>query len=79
MLRKLKDYKQESKMIRAGIKTFEELNMGSRKKTPKISELSKQLNKAIGLTDKKGKSVYKPEPIARWEKRLAIVEKRLRK
>ena len=79
MLRKLKDYKQELKFLKSGIKAFEQLNKPEKKKSKKITELSMLLNKATGLTDKKGNFVFKPEPIAKWEKRKLLVEKRLKK
>ena len=79
LLRKLKDYKQELKLIKAAIKAFESLNNQGKKKSKKILELSKMLNKVTGLTDKKGNTAYKPEPIARWEKRKLVVEKKLSK
>lgn len=34
--------------------------------------------KAFGLIDKKGNKTYNPEPIGKWQKRKAIVEKKLK-
>jgi len=78
--RKEKDYKKELSVINLGIKTFEKFYKDqSGKPSRKISEISKQLNKAFHLVDKKGNSLYAPEPIDRWQKRKQIVEKKLSK
>jgi hypothetical protein len=78
--RKIKDPKKELQAIRSGIDAFEELYKKS-KKTPdkKVIQISRALEKATGLTDKKGESLYRPEPIGRWLKRKAVVEKQLKK
>jgi hypothetical protein len=49
------------------------------KHSKKISEISSILNKAFHLVDKKGSSLYAPEPIDRWEKRKGVVEKKMGK
>jgi len=49
------------------------------KHSKKISEISSKLNKAFHLIDKKGNSLYAPEPIDRWEKRKGVVEKKMGK
>jgi len=66
--------------IKTGIDSFEELYKKS-KKTPdkKVIRISKVLQKSMGLLDKKGESLYRPEPIGRWVKRKAVVEKQLKK
>ena len=80
MYRKEKDYKKELSVINLGIKTFEKFYKDqSGKPSRKISEISKQLNKAFHLVDKKGNSLYAPEPIDRWQKRKQIVEKKIKK
>jgi tetratricopeptide (TPR) repeat protein len=78
--RKLKDPAKELKAIKAGIAAFEELYKKN-KKTPdrKVIQISRALQKATGLLDKKGASLYHPEPINRWLKRKAVVEKLLKK
>jgi hypothetical protein len=78
--RKIKDPKKELQAIRSGIDAFEELYKKN-KKTPdkKVIRISRALEKATGLTDKKGESLYRPEPIGRWLKRKAVVEKQLKK
>jgi len=78
--RKEKNYKKELSVINAGIKTFEifyKKQLG--KPSKKINEISSKLNKAFHLVDKKGNSLYAPEPIDRWEKRKGVVEKRMGK
>ena len=78
--RKLKEPKKELLAIKTGIDSFEELYKKS-KKTPdkKVIRISKVLQKSMGLLDKKGESLYRPEPIGRWVKRKAVVEKQLKK
>ena len=49
------------------------------KPSKKISDISKKLNKAFHLVDKKGNSLYNPEPINRWQKRKEVVEKKIAK
>jgi hypothetical protein len=80
--RKLKKYKEELKVIEAGIQAFEELN---ERKTgqlvadnDKIKKLSTALMKSLGMQDKKGNPLFEPEPIAKWKKRRQIVEKKLK-
>jgi tetratricopeptide (TPR) repeat protein len=78
--RQLKEYKKELKIINAAINAFEEsYNKKHRSPGKKITRLSKALQKATGLTDKKGKEVYQPDPLARWKKRKMTVMKRLKK
>lgn len=78
--RKLKDPKKEMQVIKTGIDAFDELYKKS-KKTPdrKVIQISKALQKATGLLDKKGELLYRPEPIGRWLKRKTTVEKQLKK
>ena len=76
LFRRAKDKKKELQIIEAGIRAFEKFYKSKETKSKKISELSKKLNKSIGLIDKKGQNLYDPEPIARWKKRKAVVEKR---
>ena len=78
--RKLKEPRKELNAIKTGIAEFEQLYKKS-KKTPdkKVIHISKALEKAMGLLDRKGASLYQPEPIGRWLKRKAMVEKLLKK
>lgn len=80
--RKLKQYKDELRVINKGIKVFEDFykKPASRKsvKQEKLATLSNAFMKSAGLKDKKGNLVYVPEPISRWLKRKAVVEKKLK-
>jgi len=81
--RKLKKYKEELRAINEGIKFFEEYHENKSKelfgKNRKIMQLSNALMKSTGLQDKKGKSIYYPEPIGKWQKRKQTVLKKLKK
>ena len=76
--RKDKDYKNELRIINTGIKSFEDFYKSRKSRSKKIAEISKKLNRSFGFTDKKGNTVYDPEPIARWKKRKATVEKKIK-
>ena len=78
--RKQKLYKDELRVIKRGIKIFEDFYKRHSPKTrkgKKLSELSEVFMKASGLKDKKGNLVYQPEPIAKWTKRKEVVEKKM--
>ena len=77
LYRKDKEYKKELKLINSGIKAFEKFYRSRKTGSRKIAEISKKLNKSFGFTDKKGNSLYDPEPIARWKKRKVTVEKKI--
>ena len=77
--REEKDYKNELRIINAGIKSFENFYRSKKSSSKKVAEISKMLNRSFGFTDKKGNAVYEPEPIARWKKRKAVVEKKIKK
>ena len=79
LFRRQKEYKKELRIIKAGIKVFEEFyesKIPNKSKT--ITAISNKLNKSFGLADKKGNRIYSPEPIAKWKKRKLIVEKRIK-
>ncbi len=80
--RKLKQYNEELRIINRGIKVFEAFykKPAGRKsgKQEKLTTLSNAFMKSAGLKDKKGNLVYVPEPISRWEKRKAVVEKKIK-
>ena len=78
LYRKTRQTQKEMDIIKAGIKAFEESYKKRRKAPPaKIARLSAALLKATGLVDKKGKNLYAPEPLGRWERRRLVVEKKL--
>jgi len=81
--RKQKLYKQELRVINAGIKNFRQ---AYKKRVPRavqknsaVSRLSSALMKSAGLADKKGNLLYEPGPISAWEKRKIVVEKKLKR
>lgn len=76
LYRKLKDKKKEAAIINKGIKAFEKHYKSKKSKSKKVSAVSEKLNKALGLTDKKGNTTYDPEPIATWKKRLDILSRK---
>jgi tetratricopeptide (TPR) repeat protein len=78
--RSQKEYKKELGLINAAIKTFES-NYEKKKKASgkKITQLSKALLKATGLSDKNGNNIYDFEPTARWKKRKVTVLNKLKK
>lgn len=79
MYRKLQEYGKERDAITAGIEAFEKFYASHKpKKSDKISAISKKLNKTLGLIDKKGNSVYSPEPVGKWKRRKSVVEKRIK-
>lgn len=77
--RRMKAYTKEKEVIDAAIAMQERLH-GPRLKKPakKIVDLSAKLNRAFGLTDRKGNNLYDPEPIARLKKRKQWVEKKIK-
>ena len=79
--RKLKRYKDELRVIDAGIKYFENLYKKKSEKllgkNKKLLQLSNALARTTGLTDNKGNNTFYPEPVGRWRKRKAIVEKKI--
>jgi len=76
--RKQKEYKKEAAVIKKGISSFEQLFSSNKSADKKIARLSKALLKSTGLVDKKGRAVYEHEPIGKWRRRLAVVEKKMR-
>ena len=76
--RKLKQPKDELRVIKQGIKKFEDFYKGQSKpsKAKKLSQLSEAFMKSSGLKDKKGKNLYNPEPIGSWMKRLENLERK---
>ena len=79
LCRQLKLPKEELTWIKKAIHVFEEkYNAAAPKRSAKITSLSKSLIHSLGLSDKKGKSYYLPQPIARWTKRKELLEKKER-
>lgn len=71
LYRKFKQYKEEMRIINAGIKAYENLYKTKSKhiRSRKVAEISNALLKSTGLADKKGNQLYDPEPIGKWKKR----------
>jgi tetratricopeptide (TPR) repeat protein len=77
LYRQQKDYEEELKWIEKAITVFTKtFNNAAKKPSAKITAISKSLTRSLGLTDKKGKSLYQPQPIARWEKRKELLIKK---
>lgn len=75
--RKLQEYKKELRVLNTGIKAFEQFYKSQKPKSKKVADLSEKLNKSFGFTDKKGNTLYDPQPIDKWKKRKTVVEKKL--
>lgn len=82
--RKGKDYNNELRVIKRAIavfegrlKQFQDAVLKGYKKRSKVMELSKSISKKTGLADNRGRATHVPEPIARWQKRQAVVEKKI--
>ncbi len=79
LYRKNKDFKNELRIINAGIKAFENFYKPKTKgRTKIITSISNKLNKLIGLVDKKGNHTYDPEPLCKWKKRKQVVAKKVK-
>ncbi len=81
LYRKSKQYKDEMRIINAGIKAYENFYKKKSKhsRSRKVAEISNAFLKSTGLADKKGNHLYDLEPIAKWKKRKAVVEKKIKK
>ena len=81
LYRKSKQYKDEMRIINAGIKAYENFyeTKSKHSRSRKVAEISNAILKSTGLADKEGNHVYDPEPIGKWKKRKAIVEKQIKK
>ncbi len=78
LYRKEKEYKKELAVIAQAIAAFEKLYKEAKKiPTKSIQRISNAILKSTGLSDKKGKTVFRPQPILRWEKRAALLKKRI--
>jgi tetratricopeptide (TPR) repeat protein len=76
--RKEKAYKKELSVINAAIKEFGNLfQPGKNLRSKKVASLSKSILHSTGLADKKGRPLYHPQPIARWQKRKRTVQHKL--
>lgn len=79
--RKQKRYAEELDLINKGLEHFkihQTEKASSKNMNASIKKLSSGLNKSLGLTDKKGNSIYEPEPIPSWKRRKISVEKKIK-
>lgn len=74
--RKQKEVKKELAIINTALVNYQKFNKTQQRTTKTITTLSNKLNKAFGLTDKKGNSLYLPEPAATWQKRKELLLKK---
>ena len=76
--RKLGQREKELEIIDRGIQAFEEIFRKAVKIAPtkKTIEISKKLMKSMGMTDKKGKELLEREPLKKWHRRKALLQKR---
>jgi tetratricopeptide (TPR) repeat protein len=77
--RKQKLFAKELAIIERAIETFRKLYTTRIVHNKKVTSISAKMNKAFGLVDKKGNSLYDTEPINGWKKRKQTVETRLKK
>jgi len=78
LFRQLKDPQEELRWIDKAIRTFERLFAKSaRSSNSKITSLSRSILLSTGLGDKKGKPLYQPPPIDRWQKRKGLLTTRM--
>lgn len=77
LYRQQKEYKKELQIINAAIKTFEKIYTTSKSKDKKVNSISNQLNRSLGLVDKKGQALYEQKPLSVWKKRKTIVLKKI--
>lgn len=79
LYRKQKEYKKEAALIRSAIEVYEayyKKHMPSH--SARITTLSRALSISTGLTTKKGRPLFDPEPIATWRKRLTTVNNKIK-
>jgi tetratricopeptide (TPR) repeat protein len=77
--RKQKSFHEELAIINKAIDAFGKLYMPKAAHSKRVQTLSAKINKAFGMVDRKGNSLYEPGPVATWKKRKLLVEKRLGK
>ncbi|HEX8279344.1 MAG TPA: hypothetical protein VF540_11640 [Segetibacter sp.] len=70
LYRKSKQYKDEMRIINAGIKAYENFYKTKSKhsRSRKVAEMSNAFLKSTGLADKKGNHLYDPEPMGKCKR-----------
>ena len=80
LYRKTGELIKELNTIDTAVKIFEEVfNKNRPVYNKKIASLSKALSKAMGLSDKKGNSLYEMGELAKWKRRKQTVLKKLKR
>jgi hypothetical protein len=78
LFRQLKMPKEEMFWIDKAIGVFEnKFGKNAARPKAKVVTISKSIIRSLGLSDKKGRLLYQPQPIARWEKRKHLLQKKL--
>ena len=72
--RKQKEWNKEWQTVKKAINSFEDMYAESTKTTS-----NKKIARLTGLADKKGKPTYLPGPLAKWKRRKAALDKKLKK
>jgi hypothetical protein len=74
LFRQTKKAKEEMHWIEKAIRTFEKSfrQPGDRSKG-EVATLSRSILRSTGLLNKKGKPLYQPAPISRWQKRKELL------
>lgn len=75
--RKLKQPADELRVIKTAIAVFESIYL-RKSQSRKLNSLSQSLMKSSGLANARGKLLYYPEPLNKWQKRKTVVEKKLK-
>ncbi|NCI49516.1 hypothetical protein GWC95_06250 [Sediminibacterium roseum] len=76
--RKQKMFSEELAVINKALEAFSRLYTPRAAHSKKVQTLSAKINRAFGMVDRKGNSIYEPGPVAVWKKRRALVEKKLK-
>ena len=77
--RKQSDFIKELAIVDKAIEAFSRLYTPKTAHSKRVKTLSAQINKAFGMIDRKGNSLYDPGPVAVWKRRKAWVEKKMRR
>ena len=78
---KQKELNKELAIVKKAIRAFEDMHASVTKtiKSKKVSSLSNVFLKITGLANKKGKLLYLPGPLSKWNRRKAVIEMKLKK
>jgi hypothetical protein len=82
--RKQKNYKEEVAIINKGIDVLKSFYQRHQEKVfgrrvpNSIKNLSEKISRSTGLQDKKGNTLFLPEPVPKWTKRLSVAEAKLK-